>query len=140
MRIMKANTVIAISDGASQMIEKHKMKWTSEDKKNSYLDNDANDILYKTLDKNTFSKIKMCHITKYIWDKLIQLYEDNDQIKENKLSVAIQKFDSIKMKEGNSMSNFDERVNNIIIEMAVLGKEYDNRKITLKIMRALPRE
>lgn len=66
--------------------------------------------------------------------------EGNDQTKKNKLSIAIQKFDSIKMKAMKSMSDFDQRVRNIIIELAVLFKEYDNHEIALKVMRALSRE
>lgn len=37
---------------------------------------------------------------KEIWGNLTQLCEDNDQTKENKLTMAIQKFDNAKMKPG----------------------------------------
>ncbi|KZV15744.1 hypothetical protein F511_08940 [Dorcoceras hygrometricum] len=57
---MKANTTMAITAGASQCIENTRMEYTPEDKKNANLDNVAKDILYKTLDKNMFSKIKTC--------------------------------------------------------------------------------
>ncbi|XP_073136779.1 uncharacterized protein [Henckelia pumila] len=107
LKIMKANTTVSISDGAPQMIEKPKSEWTNEYKKKANLDNVAKDILYKTLDKTTFSKIKMCNTTKKIWEKLIQLYEGNEQTKENKLSVAVQKFESFKIKTGESMSDFE---------------------------------
>ncbi|XP_073311023.1 uncharacterized protein [Primulina huaijiensis] len=59
MKIMKANTAIALTDGAPHHIEKPHEEWTAEDKIKANLDNVAKDILYKTLDKNTFSKIKM---------------------------------------------------------------------------------
>lgn len=49
-------------------IEKPRDEWTTEDKKKANLDNVAKDILYKTLDKNTFSKIKMCKTAKEIWE------------------------------------------------------------------------
>ncbi|KZV17898.1 Fiber protein Fb17 [Dorcoceras hygrometricum] len=51
MKIMKANTVMEITAGAAQWIEKTRMEYTSEDKKKENLDNVAKDILYKTLDK-----------------------------------------------------------------------------------------
>ncbi|XP_073017771.1 uncharacterized protein [Primulina eburnea] len=63
-----------------------------------------------------------------------------DQTKENKLTVAIQKFDNAKMKPGETLSEFDERFSSIIIEFTSLGKDYSNREIALKVMRALPRE
>ncbi|XP_073016680.1 uncharacterized protein [Primulina eburnea] len=140
MKIMKANTVVGVTEGAPQMIEKHRSEWTAEDKKKANLDNVAKDILYKTLDKNMFAKIKTCTTAKEIWEKLTQLCEGNDQTKENKLTVAIQKLDNAKMKPGETLAEFDERFSSIIIELTSLGKEYSNREIALKVMRALPRE
>ncbi|XP_075483738.1 uncharacterized protein LOC142523890 [Primulina tabacum] len=44
------------------------------------------------------------------------------------------------MKPGETLAEFDERFSSIIIEIISLGKEYSNREIALKVMRALPRE
>ncbi|XP_073131639.1 uncharacterized protein [Henckelia pumila] len=140
LTITKINTVVAISGGGPQHIEKPRVEWTAEDKKKANLDNVAKDILYKTLVKNTFSKIKMCKIGKEIWEKLIQLCEENEWTKENKLFVATQKFDNIRMKPGESMTKFDEKVSSIVIELNALGKTYPNREVILKVIRGLPKE
>ncbi|KZV31896.1 hypothetical protein F511_42657 [Dorcoceras hygrometricum] len=87
-----------------------------------------------------FSKIKTCVTAKEIWEKLIQIYEGNDETKENKLTVPHQKYGSIKMREGETMPEFDERFSAVVIELTSLGKEYSNRELALKVMRALPRE
>ncbi|KZV50296.1 hypothetical protein F511_37224 [Dorcoceras hygrometricum] len=87
-----------------------------------------------------FSKIKTCATTKEIWENLIQIREENDEKKENKLTVAQQKYESIKMREGETMAEFDERFSAVVIELTSLGKEYSNRELVLKVMRALPRE
>ncbi|KZT76164.1 hypothetical protein F511_46811 [Dorcoceras hygrometricum] len=42
MKIMKANTAMAITAGAPQWIEKTKLEYTPEDKKKANLDNVAN--------------------------------------------------------------------------------------------------
>ncbi|KZV35989.1 hypothetical protein F511_34352 [Dorcoceras hygrometricum] len=115
-------------------------EYTNEEKKKANLDNVARDILYKTLDKNMFSKIKTCATAKEIWEKLIQICEGNDETKENKLTVAQQKYESIKMRKGETMTEFDERFSVVVIELTSLGKEYSNRELALKVMRALPRE
>ncbi|XP_073122015.1 uncharacterized protein [Henckelia pumila] len=140
MKILKFNTAIAISGGEPQMVEKPRAEWSTEDKKKSNLDNVAKDIMYKTLDKNMFRNIKTCSTAKEIWEKLTQLREGNDQTKENKLTVAIQKFDNAKMKAGETMAEFDERFSNIVCELISLGKIYTNREISLKVMQALSRE
>ncbi|KZV44668.1 hypothetical protein F511_35681 [Dorcoceras hygrometricum] len=137
---MKANTAVAITEGAPEWVEKRRYEHTTEDKKKSNLDNVARDILYKTLDKNMFNKIKTCTTAKEIWEKLIQIYEGNDETKENKLTVAQQKYESIKMREGETMAEFDERFSAVVIELTSLGKEYSNRELVLKVMRALPKE
>ncbi|XP_073286764.1 uncharacterized protein [Primulina huaijiensis] len=118
MKIMKANTVVALIDGAPHL-EKPRDEWISEDKRKANLDNVAKDILYKTLDKNTFSKIK---------------------IYKKKLSVDVQKFDNIKMKAGESISDFDERVSTIVNELNALGRVHSNKEIALKVMYGLPKE
>ncbi|XP_073020869.1 uncharacterized protein [Primulina eburnea] len=140
LKILKPNPAIAIAEGAPQMLEKQRYEWTSEDKKKANLDNVAKDILYKTLDKNTFSKIKMCPTAKEIWEKLIQICEGNEETKENKLSVAMQKFENMKMKAGETMNEFDERFSSLVNELTALGKDFGNREVALKLMRALPRE
>ncbi|KZV42837.1 hypothetical protein F511_17411 [Dorcoceras hygrometricum] len=137
---MKADTAIAISAGAPEWVEKRRYEYTTEEKKKYNLDDVARDILYKTLDKNMFCKIKTCATAKEIWEKLIQICEGNDETKENKLTVAQQKYESIKMREGETMAEFDERFSAVIIELKSLGKEYNNRELALKVMRALPRE
>ncbi|KZV16981.1 hypothetical protein F511_28395 [Dorcoceras hygrometricum] len=137
---MKANTAIAISAGAPEWVEKRRYEYTNEEKKKSNLDNVARDILYKTLDKKMFSKIKTCATAKEIWEKLIQICEGNDETKENKLTVAQQKYESMKMRDGETMAEFDERFSAVVIELTSFGKEYSNRELALKVMRALPRE
>ncbi|KZV25262.1 hypothetical protein F511_12498 [Dorcoceras hygrometricum] len=87
-----------------------------------------------------FSKIKTCTTAKEIWEKLIQICKGNDEKKEKKLTVAQQKYESIKMKDSETMAEFDERFSAVVIELTSLGKEYINRELALKVMRALPRE
>ncbi|KZV23040.1 hypothetical protein F511_28800 [Dorcoceras hygrometricum] len=87
-----------------------------------------------------FSKIKTCATAKEIWEKLVQICEGNDETKENKLTVAQQKYEAIKMKDGETMAEFDERFSAVVIELNSLGKEYSNSELVLKVMRALPKE
>ncbi|KZV21306.1 hypothetical protein F511_25628 [Dorcoceras hygrometricum] len=128
IKIMKPNTTMS------------RLEWMSEDKNKANLDNVTKDLLYKTLDNNMFSKIQTYVMAKEIWEKLIQIYEGNKETKENKLIVALQKFEFMKMKSGETMTEFDERFSSVVIELTRLGKEYSNRDLTLKVMRALPKE
>ncbi|KZV38071.1 hypothetical protein F511_16091 [Dorcoceras hygrometricum] len=73
-----------------------------------------------------FSKIMTCATAKEIWERLTQICEGNDETKKNNLTVAQQKYESIKMREGETMAEFDERFSVVVIELKILGKEYIN--------------
>ena len=133
-------TKVIIEDGESRTVEKPRIEWTADDKRKSNLDNMARDILYKTLDKIMFRKIRQCKTAKEIWEKLTQLNEGSEQTKENKLLSANQQFENIKMLPGEKMAEFDERFTNLYMELTTLEKVFENREIAVKVMRALPRE
>ncbi|XP_075494684.1 uncharacterized protein LOC142532252 [Primulina tabacum] len=139
MKIMKDNTAVALTDGAPHRIEKPCDERTTEDKRKSILNNIAKHILYKTLEKNTFNKIKMSKSVKKIWEKLVQC-EGNKPNKENKLSIVVQKFVNIKMKVVKSMNKFYERVSSIVNELNVLEKVYSNKEVSLNVMSGFPKE
>ena len=56
------------------------------------------------------------------------------------MTAATQKLDSIRMRSDETMAEFDERFSSIVNELVSLGKIYSNREISIKAMRALPRE
>ncbi|GAB2292592.1 hypothetical protein Dimus_038213 [Dionaea muscipula] len=139
LTIMKANTD-ATTCAEVPMVPKPRSQWTAEEKKKHNLDNVAKDIILKTLDSNMFLKIKTCTTAKEIWDKLILICQGTEAIKDNKLTVAIQKFESFKMKHGEYIEEMDSRFTAIIDELTMLNKTYSNKEMCLKILRALPTE
>lgn len=52
----------------------------------------------------------------------------------------MKKFEIIKMRPRESLNDFDQRFNNIIIKLAALEKEYQSREVALKVMQAIPRD
>ncbi|KAL8456973.1 hypothetical protein ACS0TY_034991 [Phlomoides rotata] len=61
-----------------------------------------------------------------------------DKIKENKLSIAVQKFESFEMLPEETIDEPDSRFTVIMNEINTLGKEYTKRETALKIIRSLP--
>ncbi|XP_073279542.1 uncharacterized protein [Primulina huaijiensis] len=138
---MKANTAVSLTDSAM----KPRDEWTTEDKipmfPRKYFDNWKIRVqVHLAAQDDNMCKIKMSKTAKEIWEKLIQLCEGNEQTKENKLSVAVQKFDNIKMKAGESMLEYDERISGIINELNAQGNVYTNKEVALKVVRGLPKE
>ncbi|XP_047323613.1 uncharacterized protein LOC124927264 [Impatiens glandulifera] len=64
-------------------IEKEKSEWTAKDRRRNNLDNHCMRHIFKSLDRNTFGKVRECKTGKEVWEKLIQLFEGSEQIKEN---------------------------------------------------------
>ncbi|MDQ9783054.1 hypothetical protein, partial [Serratia marcescens] len=56
--------------GEQTAMAKPRANWTTEDKKKNNLDRVARDMLFKSLGKNMFHKVKTCKTAKEVWDKI----------------------------------------------------------------------
>ncbi|KAL6563479.1 hypothetical protein OROGR_002438 [Orobanche gracilis] len=137
---MKDNTAEDIAAGEPEKIPRKRSEMNPDERKLANLDNRARDILYQTMDKATMVKIKNCRNAKEIWDTSAIMCEGTELIKENKLSIATQKFDNFKMKTGESIDQVDTRFTEIVNEINYLGKTYGNREMALKVLRSLTPE
>ncbi|XP_047335480.1 uncharacterized protein LOC124939006 [Impatiens glandulifera] len=134
---MDDEMMFILSDGPIK-INKERSKWTADDRRRNNLDNLYRCSIYKTLDRNTFAKIRECFTTKEVWEKIIQLHEGNERTKENKILVATQKFENIMMRSSETMKEFGDRFTSVVNELSLLGKKYDNKEIIIKALRSLP--
>lgn len=66
--------------------------------------------------------------------------EGTYQIKEDELTIVVQKFENFKTKTSETFDQLDACFTDIINELASLGKEYTQREMTLKVLKALPQE
>ena len=136
--IQKENPEHAHDPNAPRFLPKDRAEWNAEDRRRSNLDNQAKDVLYRSLDQPMFCKIKLCKSAKEIWDTVTALCEGSQGIKENKLDLAVQKFDNFKMKDGETLDQLDARFTGIINELTNLGRIYTNPELNRKILRSLP--
>ncbi|KAL8514148.1 hypothetical protein ACS0TY_013320 [Phlomoides rotata] len=82
-------------------VPKPSRKFTYEKRQRANLDQVANNILQHSVgDANYLGRIRMCKTTKEIWETLILMCEGTDKIKENGLSIAIQKYEKFEMLSG----------------------------------------
>ena len=63
------------------------------------------------------------------------MYEGTSQVKENKVSLLVHKYELFKMKEGEGIQEMFDRFNDILNGLRALGKTYSNSEI----LRALPK-
>ncbi|XP_031108643.1 uncharacterized protein LOC116013129 [Ipomoea triloba] len=138
IEIFKDNAEFVLSPDAPQYVQQPKSEWTSEDRIRNNLGNIANDIIFKAIDDTIIPKIRKCTTTKEIWETLIKIGEGDEQEKDNKLIIAMKKFEDFNMLSNESILDMEARIINILGEINDLGKIISQKEINLKVLRGLP--
>ncbi|KAL3849578.1 hypothetical protein ACJIZ3_011460 [Penstemon smallii] len=125
-------------DNADIVVEKDLNEMTAEEIKLYNLDKVGRFIMTKALDNDRFDKVKHCKIAKEMWDKVRDMSEGNDAIKEHQLSVALEKLDNFKMKSAETIDQMDTRFTRTLNEVLKLGKTFTDKELTVRVLKALP--
>ncbi|KAL3820174.1 hypothetical protein ACJIZ3_006080 [Penstemon smallii] len=125
-------------DDVDITVEKDLNEMTAEEIKLFNLDKVGRFIMTKALDNDRFDKVKHCKTAKEMWDKVRDMREGNDAIKEHQLSVALEKLDNFKMKSAETIDQMDTRFTRTLNEVLKLGKTFTDKEITVRVLKALP--
>ncbi|XP_031096974.1 uncharacterized protein LOC116001225 [Ipomoea triloba] len=115
-------------------------KWSSKDRKRNNLDNIAKDLLFRAIDETIFPRVRKCKMAKEVWNTLMLIGEGDEQEKENKLTVAMKKFEDFKMRPGESIDSIESRFTKLTTEISDLEKEIPQKELNLKVLRGLTKE
>ncbi|XP_019184051.1 PREDICTED: uncharacterized protein LOC109178958 [Ipomoea nil] len=137
--IMTNTQAAAQGAGAEQMIPKPKDSYTSEERTRANMDNVARNILYNSLDDSLFPRVRKCKNAMEIWNVLMELGEGDEQEKDNKLTVAMKKFEDFKMLPNETIMDMELRFTRLMGDLTDLGKELTEKERNLKILRSLPK-
>ena len=118
---------------------KQKAKQTDYDKKMVSYNNKAMHILFCPLRKTQLNIVQQCESAHRIWRNLQITYQGTSQVKENKISLLVQKYKLFKMEEEEYIQNMFNRFNDIINGLKSLGKTYINQELVRKILRSWPK-
>ncbi|XP_019173495.1 PREDICTED: uncharacterized protein LOC109169051 [Ipomoea nil] len=121
------------------MIPKPKDQLTSEERTRANLDNVARNILYNSLDDSLFPRVRKCENAMEIWNVLMNLGEGDEQENDNKLTVAMKKFEDFKMLPNETIMDMELRFTRLMGDFTDLGKELTEKEKNLKILRGLPK-
>ncbi|KAH6764612.1 importin alpha isoform 2 [Perilla frutescens var. frutescens] len=113
---------------------------TSEEKKVKNLEFVAQAALFQTLDEDLMKDTKSYRTAKKIWDLLADLCKDFEAIKETKLELVVDRYESFKMHSEETISSLKMRFLGIISEMNNLGRTYPNSEMNSKILENLIKE
>ncbi|GAV84464.1 DUF4219 domain-containing protein/UBN2 domain-containing protein [Cephalotus follicularis] len=112
----------------------------TELKDNLKKDKKALFFIFQDVDEVIFERISSVNSAKEAWDTLYAAYKGEDKIKLVRLQILRCEFDSLRMKDSESVEEFFNRVIALVNQMKVNGEAMENQKIVEKILKSLTRK
>ena len=109
-------------------------------KENKKRDAKALFILQTGIDIAIFPKIAECEKSHEAWDNLEKVYKGSIKVKVVKLQMLRRYFESLSMKENESVECFITRVQNIVNAIHAHGENLEDTRIVEKVLRILPKK
>ena len=75
---------------------------------------------------------------KLVWDKLQGEFEGSNRVKTIRFLALKMEFELMKMKDGEIVKNYTDRLIDIVNQMKLLDKVFENQKVVEKIVVFLP--
>jgi hypothetical protein len=88
--------------------------------------------------KSIYTKFFNYESAKQIWDKLKNIHEGDDKVKEAKLQTFRAKFEKINMNEEENIVSYFLRFDEIVDNIKILGDEMKEHVVVKKALRSLP--
>ncbi|XP_061993453.1 uncharacterized protein LOC133711335 [Rosa rugosa] len=134
----KVPVVPAKGESSSTAIPKPRKDWTEEEVHDLQADFKAKNNIFTALSEREKLRISHCDTAKQAWDLLQTTYEGNKKVRAQKLQGLIYEFETMTMRDDETVDNFHGRILKITGQCRSLGALFDEDKVVKKILRALP--
>ncbi|KAJ4700583.1 Retrovirus-related Pol polyprotein from transposon TNT 1-94 [Melia azedarach] len=94
-------------------------------------------VIYQALDDDAFEKISNATSAKQAWDKLQTSYKGAEQVKKVRLQTLRGEFETLYMKEGESIVNYFSRIEAISNQLKRNDEKLSEVRIMEKILRSM---
>ena len=84
-----------------------------------------------------FHRVKNCKTAKEIWDAVCVICEGSDKIKKSKLDMYVTRMKTTKMKEGETVKNYEIRLSGLLNDIIALDYVLDPEELNYKILTSL---
>ncbi|CAM8934614.1 unnamed protein product [Rhodiola kirilowii] len=112
--------------------------WTEDEDKASMGNSKAMNAIFSAVNENVMKLIINCEVAKEAWDILQTAFEGTDKVCNSRMQAVTTKFEEMKMKEDENISEYNTRVLELSNEASALGKPIDEERLASKILRSLP--
>ncbi|XP_063938007.1 uncharacterized protein LOC135147900 [Daucus carota subsp. sativus] len=115
-------------------------EFSDEDNELINLDVTLQLILIESLDPVMYNNVVNCTSAKQIWDTLQIINEGSEEVRENKKEILVAQYEQFGSNPGEGISEVFIRFNNLINNLNLNGKYYDNKEVNLKFLLTLPEQ
>ncbi|CAM8994277.1 unnamed protein product [Rhodiola kirilowii] len=112
-----------------EAVPKPEALWTEADDKASMGNSKAMNAIFSGVDENVMKLIINCEVAKEAWDILQIAYEGTDKVRNSRMQIVTTKFETMKMKDSETIPEFNARVLDLSNEAAALGKPIDEERM-----------
>ncbi|XP_010531753.1 PREDICTED: uncharacterized protein LOC104807981 [Tarenaya hassleriana] len=117
---------------------KPKSQWTTQEKKDSAMNQKALSIIFSSVSHDEFEQIQGCETAKDEWDILELIHEGTSKVKRNILDMIDLQFERLRMGDDESVKEFCGKLSALSNEASVFGKKITNDKLVKKLLNSLP--
>jgi hypothetical protein len=118
--------------------EKPEEAWTTVEQTKVLLNSKAHLFLSCALSMEESERVDECVTAKQVWDTLRIHHEGTNHVKETRIDIGVNKFETFEMGENESIDEMFSRFTSIINELRSLGKSLTTHDRIRKILRCLP--
>ena len=94
-------------------------------------------VLQQAVGETIARRIMDVETAKRAWDILEEEFEGNEQVRSVKLHYLRRKFETIRMKEFETIEEYYGRIKEIVNKMKLYGKEIKEKRVVEKILITL---
>ncbi|XP_035840327.1 uncharacterized protein LOC118487519 [Helianthus annuus] len=95
-------------------------------------------LLLQAIPEELVFQVAQFQTAKEIWEALKTRYVGVERVREAKLEQLENEFESLKMKETETVDSYAGRISQLVTKAASLGTTYENRKLTRKLLGSVP--
>ncbi|KAL4573495.1 hypothetical protein LXL04_020303 [Taraxacum kok-saghyz] len=96
--------------------------------------------IYQAVEDHIFERISNTKTSKEAWELLHKSYRDEEKVKTIKLQTLRCEFDSLRLKDSESIEEYYKRVITLLNQMQINGEPIEDKRVVEKILRSLTRK
>ncbi|XP_022866221.1 uncharacterized protein LOC111386024 [Olea europaea var. sylvestris] len=85
-----------------------------------------------------FTRIITCEIAKEAWDRLREEFWGNERTRQMQVLNPRREFETLKMKESETVKDFSDRLMKIVNQIRLLGDDLPDKRVVEKVLISLP--